>query len=329
MSKNEDGPTPCHSESSRTAFHHIRLISILCTLTTPAYAGLVLAADLAFQESASRSVEITERFVGFPDVDFDLDSMKLDEEAERDLQPVIDYLKTHPDGRVRLEGHVDDHYSNAYGLVLSERRADLVKIYLRQYGISNPIQTSGYGNDRPFCFERSEKCRRKNNRVHILVIEVSRIPKPVPMAMSHESHGSAPRAAEAAPVQTSQPAQANSQMPSVFDYPTVYFQRNSFQIDKKARASLRPLAKHLKSHPDLQIRLIGRVDERHTSAYGFSLSDKRAEAVKNFLREHGVKNAIKTQGVGKDKPICFEHNEACFRISNQVDVVRYEVVVHE
>lgn len=294
------------STHSRPNLHVGASVFAFCGIVVFTFHALALAADLAFQESETRSVEITERFIGFPDVYFDLDSMQLDEEAERDLQPVIDHLKAHPDGRVRLEGHVDDHYSNAYGLVLSGKRADLVKVYLRQHGITNLIETHGYSNSRPYCLERTEKCRRKNNRVHILVIEFREIPKPTPVAMSPESHGSAPRAGET---------------PAPFEFPTVYFERNSFQLSKKARTRLNPLVEYLKSHPDLAIRLIGRVDERHTSAYGLPLSSHRAEAVQKFLRQNGVENTIQIVGVGKEDPICFEDNEACYRLSNQVDVV--------
>lgn len=64
----------------------------------------------------------------------------------------------------------------------------------------------------------------------------------------------------------------------LFDYPTVYFQRNSIDLDKKIPTSLTPLVEHLKSHPDLQIRLIGRVDEQHTQPMDSPyLADERTQ----------------------------------------------------
>lgn len=315
---NEDDPTPCHSDES----HVLPSISFLLI-----FCGLIvsithcLASDSAAQLWETLSNDTGEHVVGFPDVYFDVDSMKIDKEGEDKLQSVIRYLMAHPDASVTLEGHVDEHYSQTYAYVPSARRAKLVKSYLRDHGVTNRIETHGYGRDRPRCLERSEECRRENNRVHILVLDFRKVEKPRPLEMSMHSHGSAPRVPEPATEQDSEPQQSHSHAAPAFDYPTIYFKRNSFELSEKALESLSRLVVHLKNHPDLAIRLNGHVDERHTSAYGFPLSDKRATAVQEFLRISGVRNTIQIVGYGKENPICFERNEACYRISNQVDVI--------
>jgi peptidoglycan-associated lipoprotein len=124
--------------------------------------------------------------------------------------------------------------------------------------------------------------------------------------MSLEPHGSASRTPKTVPP---------------FEFPTVYFKRNSSELDTQARTRLAELAGHLKSHSVLKIRLTGRADERHAQVDGVILSAKRAEAVKEFLRRQGVESPIQTEAAGKEKPLCFEHTDACFRISNQVAVV--------
>lgn len=92
------------------------------------------------------------------------------------------------------------------------------------------------------------------------------------------------------------------------------------EIDKQAEEDLQPPIHDLTTHPDPHIPVVGRGDERPTSAYGFTLSGMRAEVARKFLQEHGVKNAITIQGYGKAKPLCFEHNDNCYQLSNQLDL---------
>jgi outer membrane protein OmpA-like peptidoglycan-associated protein len=309
MSTNEDDPVPCHSGCSEKIVPIATLSLIFCALIVPIEASLSLAWDSVSPQSETISDYLLQHFVGFPGVYFDSGSATLNERAEENLKPVVHYLTSHPDGRVSLQGHVDDHYSQTYGLVLSERRAETVKRYLVEHKVTNHIDTRGYGNRRPFCMERTEACRRNNNRVRILVTEFQRTAKPMPVAMSPEPLDSASRTPKMVPP---------------FEFPTVYFKRNSSELDTQARTSLAELAGHLKTHSVLQIRLTGRADERHTQAEGITLSTKRAEAVKQYLQKQGVGNAIQIEAVGQEKPMCFEHIDACFRISNQVQVVLSE-----
>lgn len=60
-------------------------------------------------------------------------------------------------------------------------------------------------------------------------------------------------------------ASRTTESASAFEFPTVYFPRDSFQLDKKGRGILIPLVGHLKTHPGLQVWLIGRVDDRQSA----------------------------------------------------------------
>ncbi len=107
------------------------------------------------------------------------------------------------------------------------------------------------------------------------------------------------------------------------DFPTVYFHWDSMRLGHQARARLKPLIAYLKNHPEIKIRLIGSVDERRTQAYGLVLSGKWAEIVKKYLQMNGVQNPLQTVAYGRERPVCFEHNEDCWRRSNQVRVVQW------
>ncbi|MDR1122273.1 MAG: OmpA family protein [Dysgonamonadaceae bacterium] len=68
----------------------------------------------------------------------------------------------------------------------------------------------------------------------------------------------------------------------------VYFSTNSFVISQKEQAKIRRIADFLKSHPDLQIRLIGFADETGKFSHNILLSRDRVKSVKKELSLLGV-----------------------------------------
>jgi peptidoglycan-associated lipoprotein len=62
-----------------------------------------------------------------------------------------------------------------------------------------------------------------------------------------------------------------------------------------------------------QVKIEGNCDERGTVEYNLVLGQKRADAAKNFLVNLGADGkSIGTVSYGKEKPLCAEHNEACW-----------------
>jgi OOP family OmpA-OmpF porin len=83
-------------------------------------------------------------------VNFDYD--KADIKAE--FAPVLDEgaqtLQDNPEVRISIEGHTDSIGSDSYNQRLSERRADAVKQYLVEKGVSaDRLETRGYGESQP------------------------------------------------------------------------------------------------------------------------------------------------------------------------------------
>jgi peptidoglycan-associated lipoprotein len=103
------------------------------------------------------------------DVFFDFDRYAIKPEAARTLDVSIEWLKANPSALVLIEGHCDERGTNAYNLVLGERRARAAQDYLTARGVEAArIMTISYGEERPGCTERNETCWARNRRAHFL-----------------------------------------------------------------------------------------------------------------------------------------------------------------
>jgi peptidoglycan-associated lipoprotein len=103
------------------------------------------------------------------DVFFDFDRYALKPDAARTLDASIAWLKANPSALVLIEGHCDERGTNAYNLVLGERRARAALEYLVSRGVAAArIEMISYGEERPACTERSETCWSRNRRAHFL-----------------------------------------------------------------------------------------------------------------------------------------------------------------
>jgi peptidoglycan-associated lipoprotein len=105
------------------------------------------------------------------DVLFDFDRASLRADALPVLEANARRLKEDGVTRVLLEGRGDEVGTAAYNLVLGDRRAESVKSYLEQLGLSLDFRTTSYGKDRPLCFQHSSECMQQNRSVHFVVKE--------------------------------------------------------------------------------------------------------------------------------------------------------------
>lgn len=105
-------------------------------------------------------------------VNFEFDSDRLTPEARSILNDVAETLQAYPDINVDVEGHTDWIGTEAYNLGLSERRANAVKRYLADRGVTagrmNPV---GYGESRPIASNETEAGRELNRRVELKVLD--------------------------------------------------------------------------------------------------------------------------------------------------------------
>ena len=97
---------------------------------------------------------------------FSFDSSKITPEMQKTIDTQLSFLKKYPKIKVILEGHTDERGSNAYNVVLGEKRAKKVEEILLKSGISKPqIEIISYGEMKPSDSSSSKEAWKKNRRV--------------------------------------------------------------------------------------------------------------------------------------------------------------------
>ncbi|MGQ0659418.1 peptidoglycan-associated lipoprotein Pal [Sphingosinicella sp.] len=103
---------------------------------------------------------------------FALDSYALDGESRRILDAQAQWLQTHANVRVTIEGHADERGTREYNLALGDRRANAARDYLQSRGIDpSRMQTISYGKERPAVEGSNEAAWAQNRRAVTVVPE--------------------------------------------------------------------------------------------------------------------------------------------------------------
>lgn len=104
------------------------------------------------------------------DVYFDYDRSAIRNEGLKVLEANARLLKSKNGWKLLVEGHCDERGTADYNMVLGERRAQAVKRYLQNLGVSPAqVQITSLGKERPFCGQHSDDCWQKNRRAHFVV----------------------------------------------------------------------------------------------------------------------------------------------------------------
>jgi len=139
-------------------------------------------------------------------------------------------------------------------------------------------------------------------------------------------------AARSAPVQQAQaPRYPNAATRARIDELLARIQDAYFDYD---RHSLRPdalkalegdsseLRDILAQYPAYKLTIEGHCDERGSAEYNMALGDARAKAAKDYLVGVGIpSDQLKLVSYGKEKPVCEEHDEACWQKNRRVHIV--------
>jgi peptidoglycan-associated lipoprotein len=104
------------------------------------------------------------------DAFFDYDKADIRADAREALSQTAQFLRSHPQVKVVVEGHCDERGSTEYNLALGDRRAASAKQYLVSLGIgADRMETVSYGKERPFCTASTEECWQQNRRAHFVM----------------------------------------------------------------------------------------------------------------------------------------------------------------
>jgi peptidoglycan-associated lipoprotein len=96
---------------------------------------------------------------------FDYDKSEIKADAKAILEKKAAWLRANPSYKVKIEGNCDERGTNEYNLALGDRRAKSAQKFLNALGISmDRMSTISYGEEKPICKEKNEKCWSQNRR---------------------------------------------------------------------------------------------------------------------------------------------------------------------
>jgi peptidoglycan-associated lipoprotein len=104
-------------------------------------------------------------------VHFLYDSSAVPSAEKSKIAAVADYLKSHADAAVRVEGNCDERGTEEYNRSLGERRALAGREELIRIGIeSSRVDTLSYGEDKPLADGHNESAWKQNRRDDFVVL---------------------------------------------------------------------------------------------------------------------------------------------------------------
>lgn len=104
-------------------------------------------------------------------VEFDTDKWEIKSWFRPELIQVADVMKKNPWLKMEVQGHTDIRASAEHNQRLSERRAESVKEYLVDQGISDDrLSTVGFGFNKPIASNNTEEGMARNRRSEIKIV---------------------------------------------------------------------------------------------------------------------------------------------------------------
>src|SRR5216683_2102676 len=135
-------------------------------------------AQLALQQALGQIAETRRTAMGLvmtldsKSIRFDFDKANIKPEYRDILNRIAGILMTLKGYTIAVYGYTDDIGTQTYNLQLSQRRAEAVRDFLMQTGISPTIMSSkGFGKSDPRVPGDSEQARAANRRVEIGIVD--------------------------------------------------------------------------------------------------------------------------------------------------------------
>lgn len=103
---------------------------------------------------------------------FDTGKASIKPQSAAVLEQIVSVLNQYPNSKFTIEGHTDSTGNKAKNLTLSQERADAVRLYLVQRGVSDTrLSAKGYGVEKPIASNKNAKGRALNRRVEINLVK--------------------------------------------------------------------------------------------------------------------------------------------------------------
>jgi peptidoglycan-associated lipoprotein len=102
----------------------------------------------------------------------------------------------------------------------------------------------------------------------------------------------------------------------------VFFSFDSYQLSEQAMHELQPHIEYLKIHSDTGITIEGHTDERGTREYNLALGERRADAVRQFMKLMGVAlTQMQIVSYGKERPSVVGSTERAWELNRRAVLV--------
>lgn len=101
----------------------------------------------------------------------------------------------------------------------------------------------------------------------------------------------------------------------------ILFGFDSYELTPQARENIRNMAETLQKYPDTNVLVEGHTDDVGKESYNQRLSERRANAVADYVARLGVdRNRIQTRGYGEEQPVAENDTEADRAQNRRVEV---------
>ncbi len=102
----------------------------------------------------------------------------------------------------------------------------------------------------------------------------------------------------------------------------ILFDVDSYALKAETRTNLQELAGTLNKYDDTEVRILGHTDNTGTEKHNMALSDKRAEAVNDYLLGQQVSESrLSTKGYGETDPIATDESVEGRQLNRRVEIV--------
>ena len=111
------------------------------------------------------------------------------------------------------------------------------------------------------------------------------------------------------------------ELPKTYNLKDVHFETNSANLKPASYKSLNELSEFMLLKKTLKIELAGHTDDEGENEYNLALSQKRADAVRNYLLMKGVpKDRVTAVGYGEEQPVASNETEEGKAMNRRTEV---------
>ena len=146
----------------------IATVSFTGACTTKKTEAVAPPPPAEFPADNTPAAEPEKPVVGLDSVYFDYDQSVIRDDQRATIGSNANAIKSMGLAKVTVEGHCDERGSDEYNLALGERRANAVKQYLVDSGVSAAVDTVSYGEARPAVQGSDESAWKMNRRAEFV-----------------------------------------------------------------------------------------------------------------------------------------------------------------